>query len=122
MDTNARKTVESHNIEAKRTISSGWSSSSQQIKAKRGSKGGRQSVKRDDEPGSICWTSIARQTLVPGEPPMCSLRSGEYLLCGCLCAWWREWSGAFQADRLAADHFDPGPSDATAWPVTPEHR
>jgi hypothetical protein len=93
-----------------------------QIEAKGSGKGSWESVKRDDEPGSICWTSIPRQALVPGEPPMRALRSGEDLLCGARAAWWREWSGTFQTDRLAADHFQPGWPDAAPWPVAPEHR
>jgi hypothetical protein len=61
-------------------------------------------MKRDDEPGRIRRTSIARQALVPGKPPMRTLRSGPDLLGGRLYAWWRERSGAFQVDSLAADH------------------
>ncbi len=96
--------------------------SGQEIKAKGSSKGGWESMKRDDEPGSICWTSIARQTLVPGKPPMRALRSGKDLLCGARAVWWREWSRAVQADRLAADYFQPDSPDAATWPVAPEHR
>lgn len=83
MDTNARKTVGSRSIEAKRTIGSGWSGSSQQIKTKRGSKGGWQSVKGDGQTGSVRWAGIACQALRPGETPMRTLRSGQCLLCGC---------------------------------------
>lgn len=48
---------------------------------------------------------------------MRTLRPGQDLLCGCFCAWRQERSGAFQADRLAADDFQPGPPDATTRPV-----
>ncbi len=78
-------------------------------------------MKRDNQVGCICRTGIACQALVPGKPPMCALRSGPDLLSGRLYAWWRERSGAFQVDGLAANHFEPGSPDATAWPVTPEH-
>ena len=96
--------------------------SGKQIKAKRMGKSGWQSVKRDDQSGGIRWTGIARQALLPGEPPMRTLRSGEDLLDGARAAWWSEWSETFQADRLATDHLQPGSPDATAWPVTPENR
>lgn len=43
---------------------------------------------------------------------MRSLRSGPDFLSG--RAWWRERGGTFQADRLAADHFQPGPPNAEA--------
>src|SRR6266571_5275693 len=79
-------------------------------------------MKRDDQSGGVRWTGIARQALVPREPPMRALCSGEDLLGGARATWWREWSETFQTDRLAADHFEPGLSDATAWPVAPEHR
>jgi len=79
-------------------------------------------VKGDNEPGSICWTSIARKALVPGEPPMGALRSGHNFLGGARGARRREWSGAFQADRLATDHFQPRSPDAAPWPVTPKYR
>ena len=95
--------------------------SGKEIKAKGSGKGGWESMKRDDEPGRIRRTSIARQALVPGKPPMHTLRSGPDLLGRRLYAWWRERSGAFQVDNLAADHFKPGSPDATVWPVTPEH-
>ncbi len=85
-------------------------------------KSGWQSVKRDDQSGSVRRTGIARQALLPGEPPMCTLRSGPDLLCGCFCAWRRERSGTLQANRLAADNFEPVPPDATTRPVAPEHR
>jgi hypothetical protein len=55
-------------------------------------------MKRDDQPGSICWASIAGEALVPGEPPMRALCSGHNLLGGARAAWGREWSGAFQAE------------------------
>jgi hypothetical protein len=48
MDANARKAVGPNRIEAKRTICGGWSGSGKQIKAEGGSKGGWQSMKRDD--------------------------------------------------------------------------
>jgi len=78
-------------------------------------------VKCDDEPGSIGWTRIARQVLLPGEPPMRTLSSGEDLLGRARTSWWRGESGAFQTDCLAADHLEPGSPDAAPWPVTPEH-
>src|SRR5579863_666302 len=58
MDANARKAVGSHSIEAKHTICGGWSGSSQQIKAKRGSKGGWQSVKRDGQTGASAGQAL----------------------------------------------------------------
>ena len=61
--------------------------SGKEIKAKGSGKGGWESMKRDDEPGSICWTSIARQALVPGKTPMRALRSGEDLLGGARAVW-----------------------------------
>jgi hypothetical protein len=79
-------------------------------------------MKRDDQPGSICWASIAGEALVPGEPPMRALCSGHNLLGGARAAWGREWSGAFQADRLAANHFQPCASGAAPRPVAPEDR
>ena len=65
----------------------------EQIKAK----GGWQSVKRDEQSGSVRWTGIAGQALLPGETPMCTLSSGQYLLNGHFCERWRERSEAFQA-------------------------
>lgn len=53
---------------------------------------------------------------------MRALRPGEDLLGGARASWWREWSGAFQADRLATEHLQPGSPDAAPWPVTPENR
>jgi hypothetical protein len=50
---------------------------------------------------------------------MRALGSGQHLLRG---FGWRELNGVFQAEGLATDHFEPGPPDATAWPVAPEHR
>ena len=78
-------------------------------------------MKRDDQSGSNCWTGIACQALAPGKPPMRALRPGPDLLSGVKVSWWREWSGTFQIDGLAAHHFEPGSPDATAWPVSPEH-
>src|SRR5690242_3783431 len=98
------------------------SGSGKEIKTKGSSKGSWESMKRDDQSGSIRWTSIACQPLIPGEPPMRALRPGEDLLGGARASWWREWSGAFQADRLATEPLQPGSSDTTTWPVTPEHR
>lgn len=48
---------------------------------------------------------------------MRALRSGKDLLCGARAVWWREWSRAVQADRLAADYFQPDSPDAATWPV-----
>ncbi|WP_161975751.1 hypothetical protein [Tengunoibacter tsumagoiensis] len=45
-------------------------------------------MKRDDQPGRIRRTSIARQALVPGKTPMSTLRSGPDLLGGRLGMWW----------------------------------
>jgi hypothetical protein len=53
---------------------------------------------------------------------MGALRSGHNFLGGARGARRREWSGAFQADRLATDHFQPRSPDAAPWPVTPKYR
>ena len=38
----------------------------EQLKAKRVSKGGRETVECDDQPGSVGWTRIASKALLPG--------------------------------------------------------
>ncbi len=53
---------------------------------------------------------------------MRTLCSGEDLFSDARAVWWRGWSGAFQANRLAADHVQPRSPDAAPWPVTPENR
>jgi len=53
---------------------------------------------------------------------MRALCSGEDLLGGRIFPSWREWSGAFQGECLATDHFQPSSPDVAPWPVTPEHR
>ena len=57
-----------------------------QIKAEGGSKGDWQSVKREDQAGSVRWTGIACQALAPGETPMRALRASQDLLPRRLCA------------------------------------
>src|ERR1700736_2756612 len=78
-------------------------------------------MKRDDQSRNVHEADIARQALLPGETPMCALSTGHNLLRGSFRTWWREWRGAFQADGLAADHFQPRSADAATWPVTPEN-
>jgi hypothetical protein len=53
-----------------------------QIKAKRGGKGDRQPMKRDDQGGSIRWTSIAGEALLPGQTSMRTLCTGQDRLTG----------------------------------------
>ncbi|MGH7868947.1 MAG: hypothetical protein ACREP9_15250 [Candidatus Dormibacteraceae bacterium] len=53
-----------------------------QIKAKRGGKGGWQPMKHDDQVGSVRWTSIAGEALLPGQTPMCALCTGQDRLTG----------------------------------------
>lgn len=94
--------------------------SSKQIEAKRVGKGRRETVERDDEPGSVGWTGIPSGPLFPGQTPMCALRSSHGR---------RELhrgrrrigsSGAFHPDGLAPNHFEPGAPDTTAGPVFPQ--
>ena len=117
-----QKAVRSDGIEVRNTIRGGQLGRGKEIKAERGSKGGWQSVKRDDQLGSVRGTDIAHQTLVPGETPMRALSSGQHLFSGCKGFRWRGLGGAFQADGLAANNLELGPPDATAWPVEPQHR
>ena len=56
--------------------------SGKQIKTKGGSEGRWQSMKGNNQVGSVGGAGIACQPLVPGEPLMRALRSGEDLLMG----------------------------------------
>lgn len=49
----------SDGIEERRKASSHGLRGGEQIKAKRASKGGREAVERNDQPGSVEWTGIA---------------------------------------------------------------
>jgi hypothetical protein len=51
--------------------------SGEQIKAKGVGKGGWQTVESDRQGGSIRWTGIAGQALLPGETPMRALCARE---------------------------------------------
>lgn len=119
--TDTEKATRSNRLEGENACSE-CSGGGKQIKAEGGSKGGRQSVKGDNQSGSVQWTGIASQALLPGETPMCTLSSGQDLLSRRFCEWRHELRGAFQADRLAADHFQPRSPDAATWPVAPEYR
>src|SRR5205085_2122458 len=70
----------------------------------------------------VRWTCVARQTLVPCETPVCALCPGEDFLRG--GGDWRvpRRGGALQANRFAAYYLQPCSSDATAWPIFPQHR
>ena len=79
-------------------------------------------MERDDQSGAFARRALRARRCSPSETPMRALGSGQHLLrrrkgFGC-----RELNGVFQAEGLATDHFEPGPPDATAWPVAPEHR
>jgi hypothetical protein len=50
---------------------------SKQIKAKGVGKGGRQTVERDEQPGSVGWTGIPSEALRPGQRPLRTLSSGQ---------------------------------------------
>ena len=39
--------------------------------------GSKQIVERDNQPGSVGWTGIASEPLLPGQTPMRALRSGQ---------------------------------------------
>jgi hypothetical protein len=78
--TDARKAVRLNGIKARSTICGDQLGRSKQIKAKGRGKGGWQPVQRDNQLGGVRWTSIACQTLAPGETPMRALRSGQYFL------------------------------------------
>lgn len=117
-----RRARQSEGAEESNTVGDERLSGGEQLKAKRASKGGRETVERDDQPGGVGWTGIASEPLLPGQTPMRSLRSGQG---------WRElrWGrrrigrdGAFQPDGLTSDHFEPSVPDATAGPILPEDR
>lgn len=57
----------------------------EQIEAKGRGKGGWQPMKCDGQSGSVRWTGIAREALVPGKPPMRTLRSDQDLFRRCFC-------------------------------------
>jgi hypothetical protein len=78
-------------------------------------------MERDDQRGSVGRTSVARQPLFPRETPMRALCSGQDVLSEKGDRRWRQGGTAGQANRFAADHLEPFPPDATAWPVPPHH-
>ena len=78
-------------------------------------------MKRDDQWWGIRWTSIARQALVPGEPPMRTL-----------CTGFERWGLLFHVNKrfrgtngdqhgLRSQELDEGPSDLAARPIAPTH-
>lgn len=77
-------------------------------------------MERDDKAGGVRRTGIASQALAPEEPPMCALRSGEHWL----PAFFERgrWDTRRDQDRFAANHVEPVPPNATAWPITPQNR
>ena len=65
-----RKATKSNSIEGKGKACSEYSGSGEEIESKRVSKGGGQTMERDDEPGSIGRTRVACQPLFPGKTPI----------------------------------------------------
>src|SRR6266567_8045884 len=47
------------------------------VRIQRTGKGGEQTMERDDKPGSVRGTGVARQSLLPAETTMCALCSGQ---------------------------------------------
>jgi hypothetical protein len=86
----------------------------EQIKAKGASKGGWQTVERDEKPGSVRWTDVACHPLFPGETPMRSPRAGQDVLCGYGEGRRLRLGAAGQAHGFATDHFEPSSPNATA--------
>ena len=79
-------------------------------------------MERDEKPGSVSWTGITGQPLLPGETPMRALGASQDVLRGRGNRRLRWRGAAGQANCFAANHLEPCSPDATAWPIFPEHR
>ena len=72
-----RKVAQLDGIEERNQACGDRLGSGEQIKAKRARKSGRETVERDDQPGSVGGANIASEPFLPGQTPMCALRSGQ---------------------------------------------
>jgi len=78
-----RKGAREDDIEERNRVRGDRLRGGEQIKAKGASKGGWKAMERDGKPGSVSWTGVACQPLLPGETPMRAPGAGEEVLRGC---------------------------------------
>jgi hypothetical protein len=117
-----RRASRSDSAEGRNKVGGEQLSGGEQIKAKGVGKGGWETMKRDGKLGSVNWTGVACQPLFPGETPMRAPGAGQDAFRRGGAGRRRGLGEVGQTNGFAVDYFQPSSPDATAGPVSPQHR